>query len=79
MTIFPGNVTLSICESSIHEGYFLIKDLSSIVWNYLFKRFLVFFAYWSYLLHKDRISQIRGQRTSGVAESGNKDKRVSIH
>ena len=43
---------------------------------YLGLNYLIYYSYWGYPIHKDRINQIRGQKTTGVAERGNRRKRV---
>lgn len=83
-TFFPWDATLPITclldARGNKTGWFRIDILRTHgVWNYLFRYYIQYYAYYGYPLHKDRINQIRGQLTTGVAEQGNKEKRVCMH
>ena len=68
---------LDFDEDNAATGQILLNDLfGSGIMPYMIRTYLINYSFFAYPIHQDRIDQIRGQRTTGVAERGNRDKRI---
>lgn len=77
VTLYPMGLTLSITLYDMFPGEFTVDHLYGCKgFQYLFNTYLILYTFWGYPIHRDRIDQKRGQKTTGVAERGNRDKRV---